>query len=996
MTCAKSCWIYLISFTLSPVLCFGQSTSGTIAGSVADPSGAAISQALVILTNLATNAKASTTSNDSGIYEFVNVAPADYKLEVERAGFKRFVRQPVTVQVQQAYRIDIQMQLGSVSETLEVKGDTPQLQVQTSSLGEVIAGRAVNDMPLNGRNVFNLMELVPSVVPQGTAGGTSIGMYSASLNNYQVNGAFAGQSAISLDGQPLNTGFWNYASLIPTQDSIAEFKVQTNNLGPEWSRFAGGVMTLVTKSGTNDLHGGAYEYLRNRVLNANTFFSNRAGIKRPAFTQNQFGAFAGGPLYIPHVYDGRNKTFWFFSGEGIRLRQGQTYTDTVPTAAQRQGDFSKTQNSNGSMVTIYDPLTVCGQPGNASCATPNSDLRLPFPGNAIPQSRISPTAAALTPLVWPLPTGPGAPFTNVNNFTANASVGGNQNEFVTRVDQNISDKQRFFARYNYWTNLDLPPDPFSNGMCVGYCTIKFQTNAIDLDHTYTFTPTLISDIHATFDRYTYDRTPLLGNFDLTSIGWPATYNQISPVLRTPPTMDVIGESDDLFSQQGPGSVILSQDNTWNISSDLTKIAGRHTIKLGAQFMNIGHSYYATNTASGYFTFNSGYTASSPLSGTGGYSMASYLLGYPASGSASEPAYPNGQERYRAIYFGDTWQVTKRLTLNLGLRYEQDGPWSERYNRLTFWDLSAPNALAQQTGLPLQGEVGFVNSGLRASRNAWNLNELQFAPRFGFAYQIDKATVLRGGYGIFWIPELAVGGALQPSSDPANSAGTTFVSSLNGGITPVGSLNNPFPSGLQEPLNPSVGNAALNQAIESRGGGTDATPNVRNGYMQQWNFDIQRQLPAGFFVDAAYAAAKGTHLGYTQTMNQLPDSLLALGSALLTQVRNPFYGYIQSGPLSSATVAASQLLLPYPQYSTVNVSGTGYGTSSYQSLQLKVEKHLKQGGTLLVSYTFAKLLADADTALSQTETGTGGVAAVEDWNNIRGSYSLPARMFHSAW
>ena len=422
--------------------------------------------------------------------------------------------------------------------------------------------------------------------------------------------------------------------------------------------------------------------------------------------------------------------------------------------------------------------------------------------------------------------------------------------------------------------------------------------------------------------------------------------------------------------KGLAAWILSQDNTWNISSDLTKIAGRHTFKFGAQFMNIGHSYYATNTASGYFTFNSGYTASSPLSGTGGYSMASYLLGYPASGSAAEPAYPNGQERYRAIYFGDTWQVTKRLTLNLGLRYEQDGPWSERYNRLTFWDLSAPNALAQQTGLPLQGEVGFVNSGLRASRNAWNLNELQFAPRFGFAYQIDKATVLRGGYGIFWIPELAVGGALQPSSDPANSAGTTFVSSLNGGITPVGSLNNPFPSGLQEPLNPSVGNAALNQAIESRGGGTDATPNVRNGYMQQWNFDIQRQLPAGFFVDAAYAAAKGTHLGYTQTMNQLPDSLLALGSALLTQVRNPFYGYIQSGPLSSATVAASQLLLPYPQYSTVNVSGTGYGTSSYQSLQLKVEKHLEQGGTLLVSYTFAKLLADADTALCQTETGYG--------------------------
>ena len=977
------CWVF-------PAITFGQSTFGSITGVIADPSGGAISGAAVTLTNLATNAKVSTKSNDSGIYEFVNVAPADYRIEAELTGFRRFVRQPVTVQVQQAYRIDIQMQLGSVTETMQVTGETPLLQAQTSSLGEVIAGRSVNEMPLNGRNVYNLMELVPSVVPQGTSGGTSIGMFSASMNNYQVNGAFAGQSAISLDGQPLNTGFWNYASLIPTQDSIAEFKVQTNNLGPEWSRFAGGVMTLVTKSGTNDLHGGAYEYLRNRVLNANTFFSNKAGIKRPAFTQNQFGAFAGGPVYIPHVYDGRNKTFWFFSGEGLRLRQGQTYNDTVPTAAQRQGDFSNTRASNGSLVTIYDPLSVCGQPGNAPCATPNSNLRSPFPGNIIPQNRISPTAAALTSKVWPMPTGPGAPFTNINNFTANASVGGDQNEFVMRVDQNISDKQRFFARYNYWTNLDLPPDPFNNGMCVAYCTIKFQTNAIALDHTYTFTPTLISDVHFTFDRYTYVRTPILSNFDLTSIGWPDYYNQISPILRTPPTINVAGESDDLFSQQGPGSVILSQDNTWNVSGDLTKIAGKHTFKFGGQFMNIGHSYYATNTASGYFTFNSGYTASSPLSGTGGYSLASYLLGYPAIGSANEPAYPNGQQRYRAVYFGDTWQVTKRLTLNLGLRYEQDGPWSERYNRLTFWDLSAPNVLAQQTGLPLRGELGFVNSDLRGSRNPWDLNTLQFAPRFGFAWQVGKDTVIRGGYGIFWIPELAVGGALQPSSDPANSASTTFVSSLDGGITPVGTLNNPFPSGLQQPLNPSIGNAALNQAIEERGGATDASPAVRNGYMQQWNLDIQRQLPGGFFVDAAYGAAKGTRLGYTQVMNQLPDALLGLGSALLAQVPNPFYGLIQSGPLSSSTVAARQLLLPFPQYSTVNVSGTGYGTSSYQSVQAKLEKHLAQGGTLLVSYTFAKLLSDADTALGQTETGTGGVAAVQDWNNIRGSYSLASQ------
>jgi hypothetical protein len=959
-------------------------------GTVTDPSGALVADARMTLTGLATNAKMTTVSNQAGIYAFVNVSPAEYKIDAEATGFKHFIRQPVTVQVQQTYRIDIQMDLGSITESVEVVAETPLIQPQTSSLGEVITGRSVNDMPLNGRNVYNLMELVPSVVPQGTAGGTSVGMYSASLNNYQINGAFAGQSAVALDGQPLNTGFWNYASLIPTQDSIAEFKVVSNNPGPEWGRFGGGVMTLVTKSGTNSLHGGAYEYLRNKVLNANTFFSNQAGIARPPFTQNQFGAYAGGPVYIPHVYNGRNKTFWFFSWEGFRLRQGVTYTDTVPTLAQRQGDFSNTRTASGSLVTIYDPLSVCGQLGNPACAVAGSNVRQPFPGNIIPQSHISPTAAKLTGLVWPVPTGPGLPFTNVNNFTTNASQGGNQNEVVTRIDQNISDKQRFFGRYNYWTNLDLPPDPFRNGMCVGYCTINFQTSAIVLDYTNLFTPTLILDVHATLNRYTYTRVPLLSGFDLTSIGWPASFNAISPVLRTPPTIVVSGESDDLFSQSGPGSVILSRDTTWNFSGDLTKIAGHHTLKAGGQFMVIGHSYYATNTASGSFSFNAGYTASSPTSGSAGYSLASFMLGYPTSGSTAEPAYPNGQQRYRALYFGDTWQATGKLTLNLGVRYEQDGPWSERYNRLTFWDLTDANPLAQATGLPLKGELGFVNSSLRSSRNSWDLNTLQFAPRFGLAYRLNKDTVLRGGYGIFWIPELAIGGTLQPSSDPANSASTTFVSTLNGGITPVGTLNNPFPSGIAQPVNPSIGNAALNQVIENAGGATNSNTHVRNGYMQQWNFDVQRQLPGGLFVDAAYGGAKGTRLGYTQTMNQLPDADLSLGSALVAQVPNPFYGLIQAGSLSSATVAAGQLLRPFPQYTSVGISGKGYGTSSYNSFQLKAERHFKAGGTLLLSYTNAKLLSDTDTALSQTETGTGGVASVQDWNNIKGSYSLSSQ------
>ena len=289
----------------------------------------------MVLTDLGTGDKRPTTTGEDGLYQFVNIPPGNYKIDVEKAGFKHFTRQPVIVEVQQSVRIDVPMPLGDVSQNVEVTAQTPLLQTTTSSLGQVVQQRLTNELPLNGRNVFNLVTLAPSVVPQGQSMSNPTGANPFAWNNYQIGGAFAGESASYLDGAPLNNGYLNLPALIPTQDSIQEFKVQTNNLSSEWGRFAGGVVNLETKSGTNQLHGALYEYLRNKQLNANTFFNNFAGVARPAFTQNQFGGNAGGPLVIPHLYDGRNKTFWFFSMEGFRVRQGQSFVETVPTAAER-------------------------------------------------------------------------------------------------------------------------------------------------------------------------------------------------------------------------------------------------------------------------------------------------------------------------------------------------------------------------------------------------------------------------------------------------------------------------------------------------------------------------------------------------------------------------------------------------------------------------------------------------------------------------------------
>jgi hypothetical protein len=992
-TISKKLVAGFVIIATSSSIALGQTTFGSLTGTITDPSGAVVPGVRVAITNLGTSSKQIATTNADGIYVLVNLLPGNYRIDAERAGFKRFSQQPVIIQVHQSYRIDIRMQVGAVTQTVHVTAATPLLQPQTSSLGQVVAGRSVTEMPLNGRNVFNLMELVPSVVPQGSALGTPTGVNPFGFNNYQVNGSFGGESVEYLDGTPLNNGYIHLPSLIPTQDSIEEFKVQTNNLGPEWGGFAGGVMNLSTKSGTNELHGEAYEYLRNAVLNANTFFNNEAGFPVGAFTQNQFGANAGGPLVIPHIYNGENKTFWFFSWEGFRLRQGYTFVDTVPTQAERGGDFSNLRDSNGNLIPIYNPSTVCGELGNANCSTAGGQpvyARQPFPGNVVPPSMIDLTSAKEL-FLWPLPNTTGAPFTNVNNFTSTSPVGGNNNEAVTRIDQNISAKQHFFARFSYWNNLDLPINPLGTGACVCTCTQTFSTKDVVIGDTYTISPDLLLDVHVGFDREAYNVLDVDRDFDLTSVGWPSLLNSEIPSFeRVPPNPIVTGFASDVFGDGGLGFTDIDRTNTWFVSGDVTKISGKHTLKFGVQVMPMQFNYLQTCLASGEFDFTGSYSQEGPFNTVGGSPFVDYLLGYPASGTESYPALVAAQQISRAFYGGDTWQVSRKLTLDLGLRYELQGPWSERFDRLSLWNLSAPSPLAGPAHIPgLKGEVCLVVTPCDPSRNAWLLDERDFAPRVGLAYQITPNTVVRGGYGIFYVPFDAQWG-LSPNNDFDNTTDTPFVSTINGGITPFQTWTTAFPNGV--PLPP--GRAPNINALAEDAGGPpeDVVENQPIGYMEQWNVDFQRQLPAGLFLDLAYAGSRGIHLfNYGQNVNQLPMKDLALGTALSTSVPNPFYGLIQSGPLSFTTTTKGQLLLPYPEFTSVSISNAGYGTSSYNALQVKLERHFRSGGMLLAAYTNEKLLTDTDSITSWLEAVTGGVASVPNWENIVGSaYSLASQ------
>ena len=409
------CWSFLLMAALA---LNAQTYYGTVVGTVTETSGSVLVDATVSLTNRGTAERKTLKTDAHGDFQFVNVLPGTYELDVESTGFKHFRRDAFLVEVQSVVRIGAVMQIGDVSQVVDVTAQEPLIDSDTPALGQVIEGRAVDEMPLNGRNVMNLIALIPGVVPQGQTSGNPATNNVNGWGNYQIGGGIANQSAEYIDGAPLNVNYAHLPALIPAQDAVQEFKVQTNSLGPEFGDSSGGVVTLITKSGSNAFHGSAYEFLRNKVLNANTYFGNEFGEPRPAFTQNQYGVAIGGPVW-------RDKTFFFFNWENFALRQGNTYVSTVPTAQERTGDFS------GAGSPIYDPLTTCGQEGTPACAIGQA-TRQEFPGDIIPSGRINPTSAALLKALWPLPNASGVS----NNFSTTYSSGTNSKQFNGRIGSN--------------------------------------------------------------------------------------------------------------------------------------------------------------------------------------------------------------------------------------------------------------------------------------------------------------------------------------------------------------------------------------------------------------------------------------------------------------------------------------------------------------------------------------------------------------------------------
>jgi hypothetical protein len=1011
---------------------FGQTTSGTIIGTLLDPTGAVVPQTQITLINVATSTKSETMTDSSGYYQFFSVPPGSYKITVKKTGFKQLSQGPFEVQVESSMRVNLNLEVGSETLTVTVNASSPLIQAEGTNLGSVVDERETTELPLNGRNPMNLTALVPSVVPQGQTGGNTNGANPFAWGNYQIGGGMANQSATYIDGSPVNTTYINLTALVPTQDSLAEFKVDTNSLPAEYGHLAGGAIQFSTKSGSNSPHGAMWEYIRNKVLDGNTFFNKLITSAHPTitergpFTQNQFGFNIGGPVVIPHVYNGKNKTFFFFNYEGFYNRQAQTVVNTVPTATQIAGDLSdiatEANAANVQVVPqIYDPNSTCTSlPCNTAYpdevnvgdrhAIPNNDLAHYVNPVDASLTKINPVAVAYLNTFYPV-SKVASTFAN-GNYVGSESIGGQNFEYVAKIDHQVSDKNHISSRYTFWKNKNLPQDPLGTGMCQDRCAENFQVNNWVLNDTHVFNPTTILDVRLSYMRFVYDRVALLTSYSPATIG-QTLGNGTSPEYPGPMMISIGGyDTANTFGSGGGDSTINNASDNDRIAGTLTKIIRKHTFKFGGEYLRATFNYSQSNNSGGQgsvdttFTQNN-HTTPDTTSPTGA-ALASFLLGYPNSIGYNTVAPVTSEMLYSGVFATDDWRLTSKLTAHLGIRWENGMPWTDRFNNISYFDPSQTNPILAAASATISANVpGFavpkgsaevVDSSTRSSRSPQDTYNKQFSPRVGFTYSLRPSTVVSGGYGVLWIP-LDVGFNSSPNNDPINAYATQTVPTTNGGQTPDKGWNfaTPLPGGIIQPPKRSNDPVTGFQYVLLGSGVTENFTNNPYPYAQQWNFGVQQQFGSSFVLDVAYAGAKGTHLPfYGLSRSALPDSYLTADADTITNLAasspNPFYN--KTNPiinpnyaLGAPTVTNSHLLSPYPQYNGVSQASADYADSTYHSMQVKLTKRFTGGASISAGYTYAKLISSTDTLTGWLESSDADVWGVSDPNNLALEKSL---------
>lgn len=946
---------FAVALLLLATLCSAQTFTGTLLGTVQDSSGAVIQGAKVQVRELETNIERSGATNDLGYYELPLLPPGSYQLIVEHPGFKRFVRSNLRLEIGQRMEIPATLTPGELAETVEVTAESPLLQTTASSVSQLIENKRVVDMPLSNRNLLQLVSLVSGVYDRGaTAAPATTG--SVAFGRWTSNGGMTNTNEFMLDGATAILANMNAASIIPTIDAIEEFKIHTNAMNAEFGRTGGAVINATYRSGTNVPHGTVYEFWKNRVLNANSWLNNSNGRTRDFLNIHTFGYSVGGPVLLPKVYDGRNRTFFFHNYEGYRDVLPSRQILTVPTEAEKGGDFSQRRDLNGRLIAIYDPLTTTAVPGQA-----NKYTRQPFVNNVIPAARMDPVGKSLA-AYYPAPNAaPPDPYTNLRNYHASPSGKNTQTEWSVKIDHNLNQAQRLFARYSESSqgggaanlfgstpeckNCLKPGNPAGSYSARGGGSDLFiyPRNAV-VGYTHTLSPTTVLDLRYSVNRQLLSRLPQSSGFDVTTLGYS---KELASILWYPSFPSVSVSDYECLGCRSNGDYLRRGDLTHAAQGSVTKMMGAHTIKAGGDLRLFRYADLQAYDINLTFSFNRGWTQQDPYAGNSlaGWGLASMLLGLPASGSSRIPASVAVQFWYGSAYIQDDWRLTSRLTLNLGLRYDLETPYTERYNRTSSFDLTVRNSATARYPSAVGG-LQFMGKDI-PSRYRNEMDKNNFGPRVGLAYKFSPNFVVRAAYGIFYQPSLVYGyGQTQFGADGYDST-TPFVGSIDGGLTPSRYMRNPFPDGLVLPLGNALGaDTLLGRGISSQ------LRSTAIAYSQQYNLGLQYQIKS-WLIDLGYVGSHSLKQPINVSMTQIDPQYMPLGNELRKQVTNPFLGLVTAGSYANPTIAYSDLLKPFPQFASVRNILATVGNSNYNSLQARLERRFARGYSILAVYTWGK-------------------------------------------
>jgi hypothetical protein len=963
-----------------------QDSRGTVLGRVSDSSGAAVPRATVQLINTATSTTLSATSNESGNYNIPFVIPGTYRLAVEAAGFNKHERPEVPVRINDVLNLDIELRVGNVTETVEVRAEVPLLEAANASTGQVIDQRRVQELPVQAGNAFELLLLTP-----GTVNSTNTRLRKASATNAtsQVITAGAPQyyNEFTIDGIPNTFANGNQmrVAFAPPQSAVSEFKVSTTGYETYLGRTMGSIINVNTVSGTNQFHGEAHHWFANSALDAPNFFQNRSGKKKQVYQDNRFGASLGGPVWFPG-YNGKGKTFFFYTHEQNKWGVPRTAIGSIPTEAQRGGDLSGLL-ARGAQYQIFDPLTT-------TQVSPGRFGRQPIAGNRIPASRINPISRNIARF-WPEPNQPGT-VEGRNNFSSGVKDIDSYYVHLARIDHTFSERHRVFFRMHYdWWSEDK--QQFYGNETTGVYLNRIN-RGLAFDDVFVLNPSSVLNFRYGLTSQDFPEERRSAGFDLASLGFsPAYLRQLNPRATAFPFIGLgavpSGSSLTGFTTNGSANMngTYSGFSPWE-AGDGTNTGIIHTFTGSVSTLKASHSLrygvdYRLYRAFGNrfpfdiapaLTFSPEFTRqfSDGVNAPIGQELAAFLLGIPDGEQRQSASYAT-QDKFFGLFFNDDWKVSRKLTINFGVRYEYETPITERFNRATAgFDTGAVNPIQAQAQaayarnpLPELAASAFrVPGGLRyvargsAGRQLWQGERNNFLPRLGFAYQITPLTVIRGGAGLFF-DTIGTNRSL-PYQDGFTQV-TPVLTSLDNGLTYNATFANPLPGGIIPATN------TPDELTTSLGRGISSYPASRLvPYTSRWSFNLQRQLPAGFLLDLGYMGNRGTRLQIDRNINAVPGSILSTSperdqpriTALGQQFQNPFFGLDR---VYTRTISRANLMRPFPQFGNIMVNEP-IGYSWWHAFTVRSERRMSKGFTFQLGYTLSKAM-EATQFLNDFET-----------------------------